>query len=196
MPLKERGSRSPGGPRQGALHDSLGSRRRAGAVPARSASRKSAKKSTQTCHPNLTPGRLRGSRDTHEGQGDAQPKALDLGGCRVSTGTPSGNEQKSPPNSEHGKCHSPTHTRARARIASHASAAPTLDCARHTLVAIRETIVTPHRFKRCGLSQEPKLDFFLGTSVVSPFRTRVLGPCAGRRHGAAREGPGASGHPW
>ena len=58
----------------------------------------------------------------------------------------------------------PPHTRARARFASHASAALTLDCARHTLDAIRETIVSPHRFKRCGLSQEPKLDFFLGTS--------------------------------
>ena len=46
-------------------------------------------------------------------------------------------------------------TRARARpFASHASAALTLDCARHALVAIRVTIVTPHRFKRCGLSQE------------------------------------------
>ena len=39
-------------------------------------------------------------------------------------------------------------------FASHASAALTLDCARHALVAIRVTIVTPHRFKRCGLSQE------------------------------------------
>ena len=50
---------------------------------------------------------------------------------------------------------SPAHARARARpFASHASAALTLDCARHALVAIRVTIVTPHRFKRCGLSQE------------------------------------------
>ena len=65
----------------------------------------------------------------------------------------------------HGNLTSYKHGKARrARFASHASAAQTLDCARHALDAIRVTIVSPHRFKRCDLSQEPKLDFFLGTS--------------------------------
>jgi hypothetical protein len=43
------------------------------------------------------------------------------------------------------------HPPPRTRFASHASAAQTLDCARHALDAIRVTIVSPHRFKRCGL---------------------------------------------
>ena len=71
----------------------------------------------------------------------------------------------------------PPHTRARARFASHASAALTLDCARHTLDAIRETIVSPHRFnnfKRCGLSQECAAAALSATDIPTCDRTNLV----------------------
>ena len=97
----------------------LGSRRRAGAVPARRASRKySLRSPRKPVHPNLTPGRLRGRRDTHEGQGDAQPKALDLGSAATKLSRQHGDSERERAKvatvlySEHGKCHNHAHARA------------------------------------------------------------------------------------
>jgi hypothetical protein len=67
-----------------------------------------------------------------------------------------------------------SHAHTRARIASHASAALTLDCARHTLDAIRETIVSPHRFKRCGLSQECAAAALSATDIPTCDRTNLV----------------------
>ena len=92
---------------------------------------------------------------THEGQGDAQPKASDLGGAATKLSRQHANSarEREATDSEDGTPY-PARARAPARFASHASAAQTPDCARHALDAIRVTIVSPHRFKRCGLSQE------------------------------------------